>query len=239
MFVDHARVAITLVLALAWATPADAGTADPARVRHVLDRLAFGTRVLGIGGSKRARRFGAVVVAIRDGRDLNAPDSPLEFSRQELRTIQHNLRDLHARNASVAKQLLLRLADIKAREPQSQSLPDDMTVEHVLPRTLKANSPWRDWHPDPEDRELCTESLGNLVLVTKAQNDKAGNHDLTRKLDVYFNTRGAPVVAINEDLRGRTEWKADDIRAREAQMFQLIEVLWQLGIAAPRAQAAE
>jgi hypothetical protein len=206
-----------------------------------LDRLAFGTRVLGIGGSKRARRFGAVVATVRDGRDLNAPDSPLEFSRQELRTIQHNLRDLHARNPSVAKQLLMRLADIKARGPQSHLLPDDMTVEHVLPKTLKSNggSQWREWHPDPEDRELCTESLGNLVLVTKAQNDKAGNHDFARKLDVYFNTRGAPVVSINEDLRHRTEWKPDDIRAREAEMLHMIEQLWRFGLMPARAQAAE
>jgi len=205
-----------------------------------LDRLAFGTRVLGIGGSKRARRFGAVVAAVRDGRDLNTRDSPLEFSRQELRTIQHNLRDLHARSPSVAKQLLQRLTDIRARQPQSLSLPHDMTVEHVLPRKLKvSNSQWRKWHPDPEDRELCTESLGNLVLVTKAQNDKASNHDLARKVDVYFNASGAPAVAINEDLRGRTEWKPDDIRAREAEMFHLIEELWHFGMMLPRAQAAE
>jgi hypothetical protein len=203
-----------------------------------LDRLAFGTKVLGIGGSKRTRRFGAVVAAIRDGRDLYAADSPLEFTRPELRTIQHNLRDLHARNPAVAKQLLLRLTDVKAGTPQSLTLPTDMTVEHVLPRTLRSDCQWRHWHSDPETRETCTESIGNLVLVTKGQNDKAGNHDFARKLQVYFNTRGAPMVAINEHLRGKTEWKAADIRAREAAIFELIEELWQFGLLAPKAKAA-
>jgi hypothetical protein len=112
-------------------------------------------------------------------------------------------------------------------------------VEHVLPKKLSANSQWRDWHPDPENRERCTDSLGNLVLVTKDQNDKAGNSDFERKLQVYFNTRGAPAVAINEDLRGKTEWKAREIMAREAELFQLIEELWQFGMVLPRAQAAE
>ena len=35
-----------------------------------LDRLAFGVRILGIGGSKRAHRFGVVTAAIEAGRDV-------------------------------------------------------------------------------------------------------------------------------------------------------------------------
>ena len=204
-----------------------------------LDRLAFGIRILGIGGSKRAGRFGEVIDAIQTGRDVMGSDSPLRLTRAELRTIEHNLRDMHGRHASTAKQLLLRLTDAKAGKPQSLSLPSKMTVEHVLPKKLSAGSPWRDWYPNPEERERCTDSLGNLVLVTKEQNDKAGNHDFARKLQVYFDTRGAPAVALNENLRGQTEWKAREIMAREAELFQLIEELWQFGMSAPRAQAAE
>jgi hypothetical protein len=102
---------------------------------------------------------------------------------------------MHGRHASTAKHLLLRLTDAKAGKPQSSSLPSNMTVEHVLPKKLRAHSQWRDWHPDPEVRERCTDSLGNLVLVTKDQNDKAGNHEFARKLEVYFETRGAPAVS--------------------------------------------
>ena len=166
-------------------------------------------------------------------------DSPLQLTRAELRTIQHNLRDMHGRHASTAKHLLQRLRDAKAGKPQSLSLPDNMTVEHVLPKKFGAKSQWRSWHPDPADRERCTESLGNLVLVTKDQNDRAGNHEFARKLEVYFNTRGAPAVALNEDLRDRTEWKAREIRAREAELLQLIEELWQFDLQKLREQAQE
>ena len=109
---------------------------------------------------------------------------------------------------------------------RSPCAPDDLTVEHVLPRKLGADSHWRERFPTPQEREQCTESLGNLVLVTKAQNDKAGNLDFARKLKVYFETRGAPKLAINEALRGRTEWKAADVRAREMRLFELDRVLW-------------
>jgi hypothetical protein len=210
-----------------------------ARFLRRLDRLAFGIRILAIGGSKRRRRFDAVASAVRDDKDLDGPQSPLEFTRQELRTIQHNLRDLHARNPSTAKQLLLRLADIAAGEPVSLSLPEDMTVEHVLPRKLSMSSQWREWFPDPDVREQCTESLGNLLLVTKAQNDRASNHDFAHKLDVYFNTRNAPDVVINQDLRTRTEWKAREIKAREAELLQHIEALWKFGLTGSREQSQE
>jgi len=204
-----------------------------------LDRLAFGVRILGIGGSKRARRFGAVIDAIQSGRDVMGKEGPLQLTRAELRTIQHNLRDMHARHASTAKHLLLRLNDAKAGKPVSSSFPDDMTVEHVLPKKFGRGSEWRRWHPDAVDRELCTDCLGNLVLVTKDQNDRAGNRELGHKLDVYFNTANAPVVALNADLHGRKEWKSRDIRAREADLLHLIEELWQFGVVVPRAQAAE
>ena len=196
-------------------------------------------KILGIGGSKRARRFGLVAAAIADGSDLDGPGSPLELTRPELKTIEYNLRDLHLRNAPAAKHLLLRLGDVRAGAPESSTLPGDMTVEHVLPRKLSATSQWRGWHPDPETRDRCTQSLGNLVLVTKTQNDRAGNLDFARKLDIYFNTPGAPVPILNEDLRGRTEWKTADIQAREAQLMQLIEELWKLDLPKLREQAQE
>jgi hypothetical protein len=192
-----------------------------------IDRLALGMRILGIGGNKRTRRFGAVVAALRSGQDLRAADSPLAFVRQEQRTIVHNLRDLHARNPPVAKHLLLRLSDLMAGEPVSLSLPMDMTVEHVLPRKLGARSEWRAWFPDPEERERCTEALGNLVLVTKDQNDKASNMAFARKQDIYFNTPGAPIAVINEDLRGRRVWTAGEIRQRDVALMGQVEMRWK------------
>ena len=214
---------------------------DPGRLAHFLarlDRLAFGTRILALGGSKRRRKFDAVTAAIQRGQDLDGPNSPFDFSRQELRTIQHNLRDLHDRNPSATKHLLLRLTDAAAGFPQSRSLPADMTVEHVLPRKLRGNGHWRHWFPDLEIREQCTESLGNLLLVTKAQNDRAGNHDFAFKRGVYFSSVDTPDVAINEGLRALTEWKAQHVTAREAALMGLIEEVWSFGLAAAREPAS-
>jgi hypothetical protein len=218
-----------------WIAPAmvwrlQKGEGELAWFLAALDRLALGIRLLGLGAHKRASWFGAVTTAIRNGEDLKAQNGVLSFSRQDVRTMQYNLRDLHARDASTAKHLLLRLTDHMAGEPQSLSFPDDMSVEHVLPRKSSPNSQWRGWFADPGEREIYTESLGNLVLVTKSQNDRAGNLDFARKLDVYFKTAGAPLPTLNEALRGLTEWKASQIKAREAELLRLIESVWNFGL---------
>jgi hypothetical protein len=75
--------------------------------------------------------------------------------------------------------------------------------------------------------------------VTKAQNDRAGNQDFARKLEVYFKTPAAPLPALNEPLRGLAEWKASQIKAREAEMLRLIEGLWQFGFKIGGSEAGE
>jgi hypothetical protein len=133
-----------------------------------LDRLAYGLRLLGIGLDKRAVRYRAVIDAIRSG-TLGEAGSPLDLTRDELRLINHNLRALHARSQLACKLVLLRLNDAIAGAPQNLE-PSDLTVEHVLPQKPGRNSVWRQGFPAAEERERCTQSLGNLILVSRHKN---------------------------------------------------------------------
>ena len=202
-----------------------------------LDRLAYGLRILGVGTKRRVARLATVVQAIHQGQDLDGPASALHLTREEQANIHYNLRDLHARSAPTAKLVLLRLNDQMAGRRQRLAL-GDLTVEHLLPRKPGANSRWREWFPDPTERGRCTESLGNLVLMTKAQNDKAGNLDFARKQDVLFKTAGAPPLPINDWVRGQPEWLAAQINEREADLLRRLDRLWQIGPPHRRAEAA-
>jgi hypothetical protein len=214
---------------------------DPAALAWflgALDRLAYGLRIVGLGAGRRASRFGAVIGAIRQGQDLKVAGSPLALSGAELRNVQYNLRDLHARSAQTCKLVLLRLNDQILGRPQALES-EGLTVEHVLPRKHGAGSEWRRWFPDPDERSACTESLGNLVLVTKAQNDKASNLDFAKKRDVYFLTSGAPIPALNDAIRSQREWKAAQIKAREAELLGHLDALWSLGPQSARKEAGD
>jgi hypothetical protein len=201
-----------------------------------LDRLAYGLGILGLGSSRRANRMGAVIAAIRNREDMRGANSPLALTRNELRSIHYNLRDLHVRSTPMAKLVLLRLNDVLAGKPQH--LPIEVTVEHVLPRKPGGNSQWRGWFPDPAAREVYTECLGNLVLITKAQNDKAGNLDFAHKKDVLFKTAGAPLPTINDYVRRQREWKAQQIEVREAELMRLLDALWKIGESPKGAEVA-
>lgn len=204
---------------------------DPAELAWflgALDRLAYGLRILGHGAKRRASRFGAVVQAISTNRDLRSKTSPLDLARDELRTIHHNLRDLHARSAPMAKLVLLRLNDHLAGSAQSVPF-DNLSIEHLLPRKPGINGPWRAVFPDPVERDRHTESLGNLVLVTKAQNDKAGNLDFASKKDVLFNAAGTPTLHVNAYVRRQDQWTSQQIREREAELLRHLDQLWNIG----------
>ncbi|HEX6001417.1 MAG TPA: DUF262 domain-containing HNH endonuclease family protein [Hyphomicrobiaceae bacterium] len=209
--------------------------ADLAQFLNGLDRLAYGLRILGMGTKRRSTRLGALLTAIRDGDDLNDAASPLKLTRDEQGTIRHNLRDLHARSAPMAKLVLLRLNEQMAGGPQELPI-EDLTVEHLLPRKPGLNSLWREWYPDPAERGQCTESLGNLVLMTKVQNDKAGNQDFVRKHEVLFRSSSALPLPVNDFVRSQTEWRAEQVREREAELLRQIYRLWDIS-PPPRSEA--
>lgn len=194
---------------------------------RALDRLAYGLRILGMGTKRRAARLGAVINALRQGHDLRAPGSHLMLTRDEQGSIRHNLRDLHARSAPLARLVLLRLNEEMAGGPQDLPV-EDLTVEHILPRKPSANSRWRQWFPDPAERGRCTESLGNLVLMTRAQNDRAGNQDFARKQQVLFAADGALTLPVNDYVRGQAEWRAAQIRGREDELLAHVYRLWNI-----------
>jgi hypothetical protein len=203
---------------------------DAARLAQFLiqiDRLCYCLRVLGVGADKRMQRLAAIVSAIRAGQALEGLTSLFTLSREEQRSIVYNLRDLHGRSPKTCKLILLRLND-EIAGVALRFVPEGLTVEHVLPKRTSTNSPWRSRFPDSEQRERCIASLGNLVLVSKAQNDRAANLDFANKLDVYFNTPGAPTLALTDQLRGRKNWTVTDIEQREKVLLGHLARLWQL-----------
>ncbi len=206
-----------------------------------VDRLAHLLRMLCAGTGKRIRRFAELVSAIRSGeaRDRNHP--AFQITRDEARNIAFHLKDLHERNPKVCKLLLLRLSDELRGEPAGVD-PDIYTIEHVLPQRPSGSSVWRQWFPTAEERSQVVDSLGNLVLITKSQNDRAKNASWDAKKQIYLaTTEKAPLLPITRDVIDAREWRRSEIEAREQKLFEIIETLWRIDLKASRStsRAAE
>jgi hypothetical protein len=109
--------------------------------------------------------------------------------------------------------------------------PADYSVEHVLPQRPGAASEWRRWFPDAEEREICTESLGNLVAVTQKQNDRARNQEFARKREIYrAAVDDPPVLPITRDAVDASMWGAAEIREREERLLGLVRDIWGIEV---------
>jgi len=213
---------------------------DPERARLLLkeiDRLTHLLRLLCMGTGKRVRRLNAVVQFIKTGAPVVSGEGPFQISRDEMRNIGYHLRTLYRRDPQVCKQLLLRLNDELTRSATLLD-PKDYSVEHVLPQRPGANSEWRRWFPDAAEREVCTESIGNLVAVTQKQNDRARNQEFARKKEIYRGTDDdPPVLAIARDAVEAEVWSPVEIRAREARLFALMHEIWGVEVAGMTARS--
>lgn len=192
-----------------------------ARLRHI-DRLALALRILGVGTGKRVHRFAGLVADVWSGRWEAPRGAPHVLSRDDARRIFHNLKDLHVRAPQVSKLLLWRLSDemegrltfVKAGET---------TVEHILPQRPQATSDWLVLFPEARERERWTESLGNLVLVGPAENDRARNSDYADKKRLFAAAASLP--AITREALLEEHWDRATIRQREERLLDMVRAM--------------
>jgi hypothetical protein len=200
-----------------------------------IERLAMLTRLLCAGSGKRSRRFAELIKVIRSGEPVDEIHPALQMSRDEVRSIAFHLRDLHKRNPKVCRLLLMRLSD-EMGDAHMPVDPDLYTIEHVLPQRPSASSAWRQSFPNAEARGELVDCLGNLVLITQQENDRARNASWAEKKAIYGTSSAgkAPLLAVTRDVLGEYDWQRSEIEAREQRLIGLIEKIWRIDIKSQR-----
>ena len=161
------------------------------------------------------------------------------FREHGIRSVLNATGNLYQRSQPTCKLLLKRLSASYPGDEIMESL-SDVTVEHVLPRNLPPDSAWRLEIPNAEERDACSRLLGNLVLVTKQQNKDARNHPFAVKKRILFPDGQTSPHAITNQIMRAQNWRAGEIRAREAVLGQRLREIWSLTgkVAVKRARPA-
>jgi hypothetical protein len=194
----------------------------------LLQRLAYALAILGRGSDLRESRYRRCIQALTDRTHRTRSDGPLALDEDECESVAHFVTsNLYRAKGSYCRAVLAWIAVVGGASELLPSL-RDVTVEHILPRTPTGSPFWQKRFPDPKIREACIRSLGNLALVTAAQNKKAKNHGYPEKIAVYFENGHFSPFDTTRMLVDIGDWTPEAVLARETMMYERVAAAWGL-----------
>ncbi len=194
-----------------------------------LERLAASMMIRRRYTDKRQSRYGRLLGVIQDGAELTHPSSPLELTQQEREETLGALgSDLYLMPPKPRNYVLLRLDTLLAGTGAAYDY-KTITVEHVLPRNPAAGSEWLRWWPDQQQRARWQHRLGNLALLSRVKNDRAGNQEFALKKATYFTLKdGVSPFALTTQILQETEWTPKVVERRQKELLAQLRRLWRL-----------
>lgn len=99
---------------------------------------------------------------------------------------------------------------------------ESLSVEHILPQTPKDDSQWKTDFTD-EQRDLWTDRLGNLVLITGKKNTSQGNSDYEVKLKKYFTSKIDTCPNSLRVLRN-TQWTPKELEVNHTEVLKKLKI---------------
>ena len=192
---------------------------------RALERFAYGAMMAITEQRSRQRRYQKISDNADNPRVLLSDTGPLSLSREERREISNRLR---SRFGAFAQRRAIALRMNAEIESGIALGPDDgATVEHVLPKNMPAESPWRNAWPNPSVHRDLVDTLGNFALLTQSINQKADNLSFEEKRKLYF-ANGAPEFALTHDIQDKVAWTPEVTRKRTESLATIMEQAWQL-----------
>ena len=118
-------------------------------------------------------------------------------------------------------------AGMRTNKAESQLVPRNLTIEHIMPRAWREN--WEiptdveDTAQAISDRDRLIHTMGNLTLVNQGLNSTLSNaawDDKKQTLHEHIT------LFLNKDIVLETEWDEERIEARARQLAQVAIKVW-------------
>ncbi|MGE6761649.1 DUF262 domain-containing protein [Corallococcus interemptor] len=177
----------------------------------------------------RLERYSQVLEAIDLNANLRADGSPLQLTQEEREEAMQVIEgDVYNAYPTVRRLILLRLDSEISAGGATYEL-DRLSVEHVVPQTVKPGSEWEKHFPDAGARQQMIHRLGNLVLLTRRKNSQASNYDFAVKKAKYFSTaEGVTNFALTNMVLKEDSWTSAHFQARQTDLSQRLKAIWRL-----------
>lgn len=177
-----------------------------------LERLAWVQMIKAEEIARRDRRYLALLDEIDRGRALE-PGGALDIEAEERRLVHSVLAGPNFFRRPYKLFLLLRL-NAHYEGDEAVIVAPEATVEHIYPQKPGSGGRWEaDYGARPEAGQL-RHSLGNLTLLTEAEQNRAANGEFDAKVEVYRQSG----FRLSQRLAVRGHWRPEDIAARTDEM---------------------
>jgi hypothetical protein len=120
--------------------------------------------------------------------------------------------------------VLLRLDESVQDESVTRVYSGQLTIEHVLPRSLKEQY-WKERFTE-QQHGLWLHRLGNLAMLSGSKNYRAQNFSFDRKKSVYLDPARKVSFDLTKEVCLNEEWTEAIIQARQSKMIDLAKSIW-------------
>lgn len=194
------------------------------RFFQALDCFTFACELSVVDTRSQGRRYQRAMLGVADDKKLYGKEGALELTKGEYDKLIAHLAKSRRRD----RQRRLLLIRIEAALPNGQriDMTDDATVEHILPKA--STKWWSERFSDPMRRQEMCNLIGNMTLISHEQQKLADTEPFPIKRKVYFETPGAPIHKLSEDIQPIPEWTYEEIERRQDRLVTALFQDWGL-----------
>jgi len=193
-----------------------------------LERLAAFMRACSWDVNYRIERYANVLKEL-ETIDNDTFGNAIELTNDEIDEFIKTLNsDMYTMVANKRNYLILRL-DSFVSDGAAKYDSKILTIEHVLPQTIKPGSEWDKLWPDELERAQWLHKIGNLLPLTKRHNSEAQNYDFSVKKDKYFKGKsGTTTYALTTQVLSFQEWTPEIVEQRQKELISKYTECWNL-----------
>ena len=198
-----------------------------------LERLASFLHVTAKDINRRIEKYKLLLeeMEMNPFHSMDDPLSSIELSNGERKEFADALNGEIYKFTGVRRNyIILRLnAFVSDGAARFDSEPNILTIEHVLPQTVKPGSEWEKLWPDTAVRELWLNRIANLVPLTRKKNSEARNFDFERKKEIYFKGKnGTTTYPLTTQVLGENTWTPEIVESRQKELMGKFIECWRL-----------
>ncbi len=147
-------------------------------------------------------------------------DTVLNFNKEELTLFLES--NVYGKRPT--RYVLLRLNYLYREVDTLLTLPDTISIEHILPQNSKVDSQWRVDFND-EERQLWTNKLGNLIILSRRKNSSQSNLDYAKKKK-YFS--GNVNLGRSAFIMAKNNWQLTDLQENHNEALNKLKESFEI-----------